>query len=173
MYVNDFLRSSGVWFETLLYRPASSSTKRAKSIGVPGRAVAKAVLVETCGSFVVTVLPSIALIDLARVADVLGASADQVRLATSAELLQIFSDCEPGVVPPFGRLYGLTTLVDSCLAESSEIVVAANTRHEGMRIRFDDFQALEHPVNASFTRPLSAKSVQPMPGRRRRNRRAG
>jgi Ala-tRNA(Pro) deacylase len=173
MYVHDFLRSQGIWFETLLYPPASSSTKRARSAGVPGRKVAKAVLVEAAGSFVVAVLPSTAQIDLARLGEVLGARADQVRLATAAELFQIFPDCEPGVVPPFGRLYGLTTLVELALAESSEIVVAANTRHEGIRLRFDDFQALEQPIRASFSRPISTMSRDSMPPRRPRSRRAG
>ena len=36
MYILDFLRSRGVWFETLLYRPASSSAKRAGNVHVPG-----------------------------------------------------------------------------------------------------------------------------------------
>ena len=54
----------------------------------------------------------------------------------------VFPDCEPGVVPPFGRLYGLKTFVDSGLADSPEIIVGANTRHEGLRMLFRDFQTL-------------------------------
>ena len=78
-----------------------------------------------------------------------------LRLATPDELFAIFPDCEPGVVPPFGRLYGLTTLVDSGLAEITDIVLGANTRHEGLRMHFTDFQALEQPIRASFTRPIA------------------
>jgi Ala-tRNA(Pro) deacylase len=173
MYIHEFLRSRGVWFETLLYPPAASSTKRAKSAGVPGRKVAKAVLVNAGGSFVVAVLPSTARIDLAQLSDVLGMQADRVRLASDAELFQTFPDCEPGVVPPFGRLYGLTTLVESSLAELPDIVVAANTRHEGIRLRLDDFQSLEQPIQAAFTRPVPTMSGQPLRVRRPRNRRAG
>ena len=115
----------------------------------------KAVLIKAGDSFVLAVLPSTSRIDLGRLSEVVGAPASQVRLATPDELLEIFPDCEPGVVPPFGRLYGLTTLVDSGLAESAEIVVGANTRHEGLRMHFRDFQALEEPVRASFTRPIA------------------
>ena len=32
--------------------------------------------------------------------------------------------------------------------------MVANTRHEGLRMLFSDFQTLEEPVRASFTRPL-------------------
>lgn len=153
MYVHDFLRSHGVWFETLLHRPASSSTKRAESVHVPGRRVAKTVLVKAGDRFIVAVLPSTSRIDLARLGEVVGAPPAQIRLATVDELFDIFPDCEPGVVPAFGRLYGIKTVVDSALADSPEIVVGANTRHEGMRIRFHDFQDLEEPVRASFTAP--------------------
>ncbi len=155
MYVRDFLRSRGVWFETLLYRPASSSTKRAESVHVPGRRVAKTVLVKAGDRFVLAVLPSTSRIDLTRLGEAVGAPAAAVRLATADELLELFPDCEPGVVPPFGRLYGIKTVVDAALAESAEIIVCANTRHEGMRMLFHDFQSLEEPVRASFTSQAS------------------
>jgi Ala-tRNA(Pro) deacylase len=173
MYIHEFLRSRGVSFETLLYPPASSSTKRARSAGVPGRKVAKAVLVNAGGSFVVAVLPSTTRIDLAQLGDVLGVQAEMVRLASDAELYQTFPDCEPGVVPPFGRLYGLKTLIESSLAESPDIVVSANTRHEGIRLRVDDFESIEQPIRAAFTRPVSTMSARPLRVRRPRNRRAG
>jgi Ala-tRNA(Pro) deacylase len=173
MYVLDFLRSRGVWYEVLLHRPASSSTKRAGCVHVPGRKVAKAVLVKAGDSFVVAVLPSTARIDLARLSDVVGEAAARVRLATPEELFEIFPNCEPGVVPPFGRLYGLKTLVDSGLADSPEIIVGANTRHEGLRMLFRDFQSLEEPVRASFTRALAPELEQRKALRRERKRRAG
>jgi Ala-tRNA(Pro) deacylase len=173
MYVLDFLRSRGVWFESLLYRPASSSTKRAGSVHVPGCRVAKAVLIKAGESFVLAVLPSTSRIDLVRLSAVVEQPASQVRLATQDELFALFPDCEPGVVPPFGRLYGLKTLVDSGLSHSCEIVVGANTRHEGMRMLFHDFQALEEPVRASFTRSLVPELEPQKRTRRDGKRRAG
>ena len=157
MYVLDYLRSRGIWFETLLHRPASSSAKLAGSVHVPGRAVGKAVLVKAGQSFVLVILPSTSWIDLGRLSEVLGSPLADVRLATPNELFDTFNDCEPGVVPPFGRLYGLTTLVDSGWTEAGEIVLGANTRHEGLRMRFRDFQALEQPLRASFTRPIAPR----------------
>ena len=171
MYVLDFLRSRGIWFESLLHRPASSSTKRAGSVHVPGRAVAKAVLIKAGDSFVLAVLPSTLRIDLLQLSEAVGEPASRVRLATSDELFDCFPDCEPGVVPPFGRLYGIKTLVDSRLTISSEIIVGANTRHEGMRMLFRDFQTLEEPVRASFTRPVVPESEQRTRAHRARNRR--
>ncbi len=154
MYILDFLRSRGVRHELLLYRPASSAAKRAANAHVPGQKVAKAVLVKAGDFFVLAVVPSTFLIDLARLGLIIGIPVALVRLATPAELVATFHDCEPGVVPPFGRLYGLKTFVDSGLSASSDIVFGANTRHEGLRMRYDDFRALEEPVLASFSEPL-------------------
>ena len=174
MYIVDFLRTRGIWYEALLHRPASSSTKRAGFVHVPGRKVAKAVLVKAGDSFVLAVLPSTCQIDLARLSEVVGEPAARVRLATSDELFALFPDCEPGVVPAFGRLYGLKTVVDAGLEDTSEIIVGANTRHEGLRMLFRDFQTLEEPLRASFTRPLASEHEQRKPaGRRERKRRAG
>jgi Ala-tRNA(Pro) deacylase len=173
MYILDFLRKHDVWFETLLHQPASSSAKRAGNVHVPGHSVAKAVLIKAGDSFVLAVLPSTCWIDLGQLSEAMGTTASDVRLATSDELLAIFPDCEPGVVPPFGRLYGLTTLVDSGLAEVTDIVMGANTRHEGLRMHFTDFQALEQPKRASFTRPIATNTNPPATVRADQNRRAG
>jgi Ala-tRNA(Pro) deacylase len=173
MYALDYLRSRGVWYEPLLHRPASSSTKRAGCVHVPGRRVAKAVLVRAGESFVLAVLPSTARIDLVRLSGVVGEAVSRVRLATLDELCEVFPDCEPGVVPAFGQLYGLKTLVDSALADSTEIVMGANTRHEGVRMLFSDFQRLEQPVAASFARLLAPEFEERKAARRERKRRAG
>ena len=95
MYVLDFLRSRGVWFEALLHRPASSSTKRAGSVHVPGRRVAKAVLIKAGESFVLAVLPSTSRIDLVRLSEVVGEPARRVRLATLDELFEVFPTVSP------------------------------------------------------------------------------
>ena len=112
-------------------------------------------LVRAGDSLLLAVLPASCRIDLDRLGQVLGSSADEIRLATAEELLATFSDCEPGVVPPFGRLYGLPTLVDCAFSESSDIVVSGNTRHEGLWMHFRDFAAIEGPERAPFSRPIS------------------
>jgi len=159
MYILDFLRSRGVWFEALLYQPASSSAKRAGNAHVPGCRVAKSVLVKAGDTFLLAVLPSTSRINLDQLSQVIDTPLSDVRLATCDELLAMFPDCEPGAIPPFGRLYGLRTLVDKGLAELSDIVVGANTRHEGLWMHFSDFQELEEPVRASFSRPAGPGTV--------------
>jgi Ala-tRNA(Pro) deacylase len=144
-----------VRFETLLHRPASAATKLAQSVHVPGRGVAKTVLVKAAESYYLAVLPATSRIDLGRLGQVLGVPASSVSLATAHELTRFFGDCEPGVIPPFGRLYGLTTLVDTSLSGSDEIVIPANLRHLGLRLRYRDFEAVESPHRARFASPIA------------------
>jgi Ala-tRNA(Pro) deacylase len=171
MYVVDFLRSRRVWFERLLHIPASSATKLARSVHVPGREVAKTVLVKAGDGLILVVLPATSRIDLDRLGTALGIDPTRIRLATPEEIMATFHDCEPGTIPPFGRLYGLRTVVDASLAAVGLIVFGTNTRHEGMRMRFRDYEALEAPLRADFGRPITSGPARPSP--RKRQRRAG
>lgn len=174
MYTVEFLRSRRVWFEEVLVQPASSSTKRAHNMHMPGRMVAKTVLVKAGERFVLAVLPSTSRIDLPQLGTLLSLSTADVRLAKDEELLAIFTDCEPGVVPPFGKLYDLGTVFDVSLLEVGELAFSGNQRHEGLRLRASDYVAIEEPLIGSFAVRIAATS--PNPRRRRRSvdgRRAG
>jgi Ala-tRNA(Pro) deacylase len=161
MYTVEFLRSRRVWFEELLHQPASSATKHAHHMHVPGRMVAKTVLVEAGDRFVLAVLPCTGRVDLGSLGALLGQPDAEARLATTDELLGIFTDCEPGVVPPFGRLYGLRTVFDVSLLEGGELVFVGNLRHEGLRMRASDYVAIEEPLIGSFSVPIAATASVP------------
>jgi Ala-tRNA(Pro) deacylase len=166
MYTVEFLRSRRVWFEELLHRPASSATKHAHNMHVPGRMVAKTVLVKAGDRLVLAVLPCTCRIDLGQFGALLGVPASQVRLATTDELLGILTDCEPGVVPPFGRLYNLSTVFDASLLEVGELVFVGNMRHEGLRLRAGDYLAIEEPLLGSFAVRIPGAGLKRMADRR-------
>jgi Ala-tRNA(Pro) deacylase len=85
----------------------------------------------------------------------------EVRLATVDELVGIFDDCEPGVVPPFGRLYDLATVLDVSLLEPGELVFVGNLRHEGLRMRASDYVAIEEPRMGSFADRIAGAVPRP------------
>lgn len=165
MGISDYLRTRHIPFQTLLHEPATPATKLARSVHVPGRHVAKAVLVKTETSYVLAVVPATHRIDLVRLGEVIDEPA--LRLATEDELERVFNDCERGALPPFGRLYGVQTVVDNSLTEGAEFVFEGNLRHEGVRMRFRDYEAIEAPLCASF-----ATAIQP-PRPRTSQRQAG
>jgi Ala-tRNA(Pro) deacylase len=149
MRLPDFLADNQVRFETLLLPPAFSAQQRAKHLHVPGRQVAKCVLVMTSREPLLAVLPATHHIDLALLSAQLDAP---VRIATDAEVAHQFTDCEWGVAVPFGTLYGLKTLLDDSLRPDDMIVFEGNTHVEAVRLRCADFERLEQPRRLHFAR---------------------
>jgi Ala-tRNA(Pro) deacylase len=149
MRVPDFLVQQDVPFETLLHPPAFTAQKRARFLRVPGRAVAKVVLLHAAGGYVLAVLPATRHIDPERVAEALGGP---VRLADDDEIARVFSDCEWGVVPPFGRLYGLPALLDESIAPDTLMVFETTSHVEAVRMLCRDFERLERPRRLPLAR---------------------
>jgi Ala-tRNA(Pro) deacylase len=99
--------------------------------------------------FILAVLPATRRVDFEKLSAMLGGR--DFRMATEQELTEVFFDCEWGALPPFGHLYGLTTLVDESLSSHSQIVVEGNMRHEGLGLSYRDFEAIEAPRKALFS----------------------
>lgn len=152
MHVEQYLTNSNVWFEVLKHRPTYNAQQRAQTLHVPGDEVAKTVLLRADQCYVLAVLPATYQIDLMAAKKSLGCG--KLELATELEFGKSFPDCEIGALPPFGSKYGMKTLVDQSLAAESEIVFEGNTHEEAIRMRYNDFRKLEHPIEAEFCRHL-------------------
>lgn len=159
MTIHDFLRGRSVAHETLLHRPSPSAAHRAQSVHIAGARVAKAVLVRAGSGFVLAVLPATHRIDLERLGGALGTAG--LSIASEDDLEGVLIDCERGAVPPFGSLYGMRTVVDASLSGGNEIVIDGNLRHEGLTIRYRDFEAVEAPIRARFAEPIEPRRRKP------------
>jgi Ala-tRNA(Pro) deacylase len=151
MNIPSYLEEQGCWHEELAHEPSFSAQRLAQRLHVPGRAVAKTVLlrvfVDHQRHFVVAVLPATKQIDLRQAGSVAGGTAE---LATEFEIAEHCPDCDFGVLPPFGSWYDMKTIVDSSLADDDEIWFEGNTHNEAVRMKFNDFQRIERPQIASF-----------------------
>lgn len=151
MKLDEFLSNRQVPFQRLEHRPTYTANRMAQSLHVPGREVAKSVLLRNGrGQYLLAVVPAPCHVDLARLRDYLGE--DELELATEEEMEEVFPDCECGAMPPFGSLYQMPTVVDDTLAEDDEIVFDAQNHHEAIRMAYRDFEALEHPQHGRFAR---------------------
>ncbi len=148
MTIREYLRKRSVPFSVILHAPAPSASRVAQSVHLSGQKVAKAVLLRAGSDYLLAVLPATHRVSLGRLAEFLGRT--DLRLASEEDLDRVFPDCEHGALPPFGRLYGLQTIVDTSLAASGEILIEGNFRHEGFRMRFRDFEQIEVPQRARF-----------------------
>jgi Ala-tRNA(Pro) deacylase len=150
MKLDEFLDSRHVGFERLRHPPAYSANRVAQALRVPGKEFAKTVLLRTGSGYAVAVLPASCRVDLESARADLGE--DCVEMACEDEIEQLFPDCEPGAMPPFGSLYRLPTIVDESLAEDEQIVFEAQTHEDAIRMAYRDFEALEHPRHGHFAR---------------------
>jgi Ala-tRNA(Pro) deacylase len=148
MNIADYLQQRHCWFERLPHVPTYTAQGLAQHLHVSGKEVAKAVLLRAGdGEYAVAVLPADKSIDFNRASELLGGTAS---LATEIEIAAQCTDCEFGVVLPFGSRYGMRTIVDSSLTSDEEIVFEGNTYTEAIRMRFDEFRRIERPIVAAF-----------------------
>ena len=149
MGIPEYLADQHVAFETLPHAPAYSAQKLAKYLHVSGSRVAKAVLLRGPVGLFLAVLPATHHIDMPMLEDLQGGPA---RLATTEEVAATFTDCEWGVVSPFGNLYGLPTLLDESIESSGWIIAEAGTHVDAVRLSARDFARLAGCERGSFAR---------------------
>jgi Ala-tRNA(Pro) deacylase len=126
------------------HSPAYTAQEIAASAHIPGKEMAKTVVVKLDGEMALAVLPASSRLDLVLLREASGAR--QVELASEAEFKDLFPDCEIGAMPPFGNLYGLPVYVAQRLTEDKEIVFNAGTHRELIRMTYSDFDRLVQPV---------------------------
>jgi Ala-tRNA(Pro) deacylase len=143
MRVPQYLSDQQVAFETLIHPPTYSAQKLAQSLRVPGKLVAKTVLVRGPEGYILAVLPATHQLDTEALEKALGGP---VQIAKDEEIASVFRDCEWGVVEPFGKLYGgLPTIIDDSLTPDTWVIFEAHTHAEAIKMRCADFERLEQP----------------------------
>lgn len=151
--LKDHLDREKVSYEILTHGETYTAPELAQALHVPGKELAKVVMVKADGRFVMTVLPANWKVDLKRLKEVFRTS--HVRLATEEEFKELFPDCELGAMPPFGNLYGLKVYVDRSLTADDDIVFQAGTHHEAVKLRYQDFADLVRPAVVELHVPPS------------------
>ena len=149
MNVQRFLHEHGTNFDVVEHQPTFDSCHLARSLSVPGRQLAKTVLLRASDGYryALAVLPATHKVDLKKIGDILGPS---VCLASEDEVALHCRDCEVGALPPFGSQLGVETIMDETIASQERIVFEGNTHHEAISMRYQDFYDLEHPLVTSF-----------------------
>ncbi|MFQ5847928.1 MAG: aminoacyl-tRNA deacylase [Candidatus Methylomirabilales bacterium] len=139
-----FLDEHQVRYRTMSHSSAYTAQETAAATHIPGKSLAKTVMVKVDGRMTMVVLPGTYKIDLHLLKKALGAST--VELAPEAEFTEMFPDCEIGAMPPFGNLYGVPVLVAESLRENREIAFSAGTHTEVIAVDFADFERLVTPT---------------------------
>ncbi len=146
--LKEYLDENGVKYVTVSHSPAYTAQEVAAKAHVPGKAIAKTVLVKVDGKLVMAVLPGSFKVNFESLKKVLGS--DNVRLADEHEFIDKFPDCEVGAMPPFGNLYGVEVFVANSLAEDEEIVFNACSHSQLIKMSYSDYERLVKPVRLDF-----------------------
>jgi Ala-tRNA(Pro) deacylase len=148
--LEGYLRENKVAFQVQHHAVAYTAQEVAAAEHVPGRMLAKVVMVFGDDQLAMLVLPAPSRVNLEQAAAVLGAK--DARLAQEEEFADRFRGCEVGAMPPFGQLYDLPVYVDKSLAEDETIVFEAGTHTDTMSMKFADYERLVKPKLAEFAR---------------------
>lgn len=144
----EYLNKSGIAYSHSVHPRAETALETAAAEKTPAHEFAKTVVYFGDTGFGIAVVPADQFVDLAKVGRLLGLS--YVRLATEAELEQLFPDCEVGAMPPFGYACEMPVVVDVGIAEEF-IAFTLGTHRDAIRMSFADFQRLANPKAASIT----------------------
>lgn len=147
--LKEFLDSHDVEYITISHSPAYTAQRIAELTHIPGKELAKTVVVKLDGKFAMAVVPASHRVDL----DYLkrGVDADEVEVASEAEFKDLFPDCEVGAMPPFGNLYDMDVYVAQKLSDDEEIAFNSGSHTELVRLAYRDFENLVSPKVIQLT----------------------
>jgi Ala-tRNA(Pro) deacylase len=139
MTVSNYLDQYGVDYDILSHPHTVTSGQSAEAAHVPGTRLAKSVLLEDDGGYLMVVLPSNRQVDLGELHRQMNRS---LGLATESELVRLFSDCEIGALPALGPAYGIETVVDDAIAEQPDIYFEAGDHEQLVHVSAETFSTL-------------------------------
>ena len=150
--LKSYLTDQGVDYQVLFHAHTGSSMATAEAAHIPGKQLAKAVVVKDDDGYLMVVVPSAAHVDLGALHRHLQRP---LGLATEAELKELFPDCEIGAIPALGPAYGLATVWDEALAAEAAIYFEAGDHEMVVCVSREQFQQLMAGARQGrFSQPL-------------------
>jgi Ala-tRNA(Pro) deacylase len=142
--LKKFLDEQRIRYVTMAHSPAYTMQQIAEAAHIPGKLMAKTVMVKLDGKMAMVVIPAAYRVNLDLVREAVHAS--RVELANEDDFKALFPDVEIGAMPPFGNLYGLPVYVAETLTKDAEIAFNAGTHTEIIKLAYADFARLARPT---------------------------
>jgi len=146
--VAQYLDSQKIKYVLIKHSPAFTAQEIAASAHIPGKELAKTVMIKMDGDMAMAVLPASYRVDLKGLKKLAGVK--KVELASENEFQRLFPQCEIGAMPPFGNLYDMKVYVSNPLPEDDEIAFNAGSHAELMKLHYADFEKLVGPQVGDF-----------------------
>ncbi len=143
------LDSHNVEYITISHSKAYTAQKIAASAHIPGKELAKSVIIKMDGKMAMAVLPASYQVNFDQLR--IASGANKVEISSEHEFRDKFPGCELGAMPPFGNLYGINVYVAKSLAEDEEIAFNACSHTELIKMKYKDFDKLVKPKILKFS----------------------
>ena len=146
--LKTLFESREIVFSILRHEPVYTSEEAAAVRGAALSSGAKALICKGEKQFVMFVLPADCKLDCTRVRKVYVWR--KLRFADRKELLGL-TGLNPGSIPPFGSLFGLSTYCDEKLSANATINFNIGDNAVSANIRFKDYIKIEQPEVGNFS----------------------
>jgi Ala-tRNA(Pro) deacylase len=146
--LKKLLDAEHIRYVSIRHSQAFTAQEIAAAAAVPGRELAKTVIVRLDGDLAMAVLPASYQVGFERLREATGA--ELVELASEEEFKYRFPNCEIGAMPPFGVLYDMPVYVDASLTEDDQIAFNAGSHVELIQLAYSDFARLVKPTVLDF-----------------------
>jgi Ala-tRNA(Pro) deacylase len=153
--LKEFLDSNNVQYVVISHSRAFTAAAIGAITHIPGKVIAKTVMVKVDGKLAMVVVPGSRHVDLNALKRAL--SAQSALLVTESEFSDAFPDCEVGAMPPFGVLYNLPIYVEEKLTHDDEIAFNAGSHRELVRMKYADFDRLVKPKVLHIVKKTAAE----------------
>ncbi len=157
--LKGYLDSLKVRYTTATHPVVYTAQEIAAALHVPGRQLAKNVLVKTDHGPVLAVLPAMYLIDFKKLKALLHAKT--VTIGKESDIKALFPDVEVGAMSPFGNLYQVPVVVDRTLEAQEQITFNAGTHTQTVTMRFRDFAAAVNSKLGFFAQVTGRQKAKP------------
>jgi Ala-tRNA(Pro) deacylase len=144
----EFLNEHNIKYVTIRHSLAYTAQEIAASAHLPGKELAKTVMINIDGKMAMAVLPASSKVNFETLKNAAGA--ENAELASEEEFQRMFPDCEIGAMPPFGNLYGMEVFASETLAQDEEIAFNAGSHTELVQLAYKDFERLVSPRVVKF-----------------------
>jgi Ala-tRNA(Pro) deacylase len=139
MTLQKYMEDQGVPYEVVSHPRAMRMATAAEAAHVPDDRVAKTVVLEDEGGYLLAIVPASHHIQLGEVHRWLDR---HLGLATEDEVGTLFQDCELGAIPPIGTAYGLDVVMEDDLAAQRDVFFEAGDHCSLIHVSAEDFRRL-------------------------------
>lgn len=150
--VKNYLKQNRIKYKILRHGEVYTSQELAAVQHVPGKSLAKVVILKTQDGYVMAVLPACYSLLLKKLKKILRAKT--LRLAKENEIGNLFPDCEIGAMPPFGNLYEMPVYVDESMSGVEDMVFEAGNHTHTIRMKYKDFERIVQHSKEEFAEHL-------------------